>query len=329
MSAPDRVDTGPSASLRSERWRLRRQDTPRLSPSRSWPDRRASSAWRILAALQRPRDRAATCSSGRSRPSRPRPRRRLEPPSAAILFGTDELGRDMLNLTVHGARISMSIGFLATLITIVVGALIGIVVGLRRRPRRHRPHAPDGLLPGPADVRAGDHPRADHPRHPRAPRRRCSGMRATLLVIVVVIGITSWATTARIIRSQTLSIKERMFVDRARVIGSGPGHIMRRHILPERREPHRGERRPHVRCGASSPRRASRSSAWATRSTVMGPAPGLRPRTPERPASGRGGTSRPRRSASCSSCSRSRSSATPSTTSSTRSRGRGDDRSAR
>ena len=47
------------------------------------------------------------------------------------------------------------------------------------------------------------------------------GIRATLIVIVVVIGLTSWATTARIIRSQVLSLKERMFVDRARVIGAG------------------------------------------------------------------------------------------------------------
>ena len=47
-----------------------------------------------------------------------------------------------------------------------------------------------------------------------------------------MIGLTSWATTARIIRSQVLSVKERMFVDRARVIGSGPGRIMRRHIFP-------------------------------------------------------------------------------------------------
>jgi peptide/nickel transport system permease protein len=51
-------------------------------------------------------------------------------------------------------------------------------------------------------------------------------------VIVVVIGITSWSSTARIIRSQTLSLKERAFVDRARVIGASGGHIMRRHILP-------------------------------------------------------------------------------------------------
>ena len=48
------------------------------------------------------------------------------------------------------------------------------------------------------------------------------GIRVTLYVIIIVIGITSWASTARIVRSQTLSIKERAFVDRARVIGSGP-----------------------------------------------------------------------------------------------------------
>jgi peptide/nickel transport system permease protein len=58
------------------------------------------------------------------------------------------------------------------------------------------------------------------------------GIRMTLIVIVIVIGITSWSSTARIIRSQTLSLKERAFVDRARVVGAGSGHIMRRHILP-------------------------------------------------------------------------------------------------
>ena len=50
----------------------------------------------------------------------------LEAPSALHIFGTDELGRDILNLTIHGARISMVIGLLATVITIILGALIGI-----------------------------------------------------------------------------------------------------------------------------------------------------------------------------------------------------------
>jgi len=53
----------------------------------------------------------------------------LDPPSAAHLLGTDNQGRDMINLTVHGARISMLIGLMATLITIVVGALVGILAG--------------------------------------------------------------------------------------------------------------------------------------------------------------------------------------------------------
>ncbi len=155
----------------------------------------------------------------------------LEPPSLAHLFGTDKLGRDILNQTVHGARISMTIGFLATLITIVIGAVIGIVAGFRGGwLDTSLMRLTDFFLILPTFVLAillapiildivGD-------------GAEVFGIKATLIVIVVVIGLTSWASTARIIRSQTLSVRERMFVDRARVIGSGPGHIMRRHILP-------------------------------------------------------------------------------------------------
>jgi peptide/nickel transport system permease protein len=155
----------------------------------------------------------------------------LEPPSLAHIFGTDDLGRDMLNQTVHGARISMTIGLLATLITVVIGGLIGIVSGFRGgRVDTALMGLTDFFLILPTFVLAlllapiildivGDD-------------AEIAGIKATLVVIVIVIGLTSWASTARIIRSQTLSVKERMFVDRARVIGSGPGHIMRRHILP-------------------------------------------------------------------------------------------------
>ena len=155
----------------------------------------------------------------------------LEPPSAAHIFGTDELGRDILNMTVHGARISMSIGLMATFITIIVGALIGVISGfVGGRVDAALMRLTDFFLVLPTFVLAII----------LAPvildiigfEAEILGLRATLLVIVVVIGVTSWATTARIIRSQTLSIRERMFVDRARVIGSGQGHIMRRHIFP-------------------------------------------------------------------------------------------------
>lgn len=155
----------------------------------------------------------------------------LEAPSAAHLFGTDEVGRDMLNLTVHGARVSMVIGLLATLITILLGAVIGIVAGfLGGRSEQVLMRFTDFFLVLPTFVLAIvlapiilDIVGTD---------AEFFGIRATLFVIVIVIGLTSWASTARVIRSQTLSVKERMFVDRARVIGGSRVHIMRRHILP-------------------------------------------------------------------------------------------------
>jgi peptide/nickel transport system permease protein len=157
---------------------------------------------------------------------------RLEPPSAAYPFGTDELGRSMLNLTVHATRISMIIGLLATIITVAVGAVLGIVSGyIGGRFDSLAMRVADFFLVLPTFVLAiiltaiirdvlgtGS--------------KEIGGIRLSLLVIVIVIGITSWSSTARIIRSQTLSLRERAFVDRARVIGGSDGHIMRRHILP-------------------------------------------------------------------------------------------------
>lgn len=156
--------------------------------------------------------------------------KRLEPPSLTHLLGTDNLGRDVLNLTVHGARISMLIGFLATLVTLVIGATLGIVSGfVGGRTDTVIMRVTDFFLVLPTFVLALI----------IAPivldiigTGEILGIRTTLFVIVIVIGITSWATTARIIRSQTMSVKERAFIDRARVIGSGRWRMMRVHILP-------------------------------------------------------------------------------------------------
>ena len=156
---------------------------------------------------------------------------RFDAPSAAHIFGTDRQGRDMLNLTVHGTRVSMVIGLLATVITVLIGAVMGIISGfLGGSTDTVLMRITDFFLVLPTFVLALI----------LAPilleligtQAELFGMRMTLVVIVVVIGITSWASTARIIRSQTLSLRERAFVDRARVIGAGPGWIMRRHILP-------------------------------------------------------------------------------------------------
>ena len=156
----------------------------------------------------------------------------FQPPSAAFLFGTDDLGRSILNLTVHATRISMIIGLLATLVTVLVGAVIGIAAGyVGGRFDAVMMRIADFFLVMPTFVLAiiltailrdvlGTGSGA------------ILGIKLSLLVIVVVIGITSWSSTARIIRAQTLSLRERAFVDRARVIGASSAHIMRKHILP-------------------------------------------------------------------------------------------------
>jgi peptide/nickel transport system permease protein len=156
---------------------------------------------------------------------------RFERPSAAHILGADRQGRDILNLTVHGTRVSMVIGLLATVITVFIGAFIGIVSGfVGGAVDTVLMRLSDFFLVLPTFVLALI----------LAPvlldvigtQAEVFGMRMTLVVIVVVIGVTSWASTARIIRSQTLSLRERAFVDRARVIGASPAWIMRRHILP-------------------------------------------------------------------------------------------------
>ena len=157
---------------------------------------------------------------------------RLAPPQDGFLLGTDELGRSLVNLTVHATRISMVIGLLATLVTVLVGVVVGIVAGfVGGRIDQLFMRIADFFLVIPTfvlaiiltslirDVLGGG-------------SAEVFGIRIGLLVIVVVIGVTSWSSTARIIRSETLSLKERAFVDRARVVGAGGGYIMRRHILP-------------------------------------------------------------------------------------------------
>ena len=156
---------------------------------------------------------------------------RLEPPSPEHWLGTDEIGRDMLNLTVHGTRVSMVIGLLATAITVLLGGVIGVVGGfVGGRTDGVLMRITDFFLVLPTFVLALI--LAPIIADVIGTGSSIFGVRTTLIVIVIVVGITSWASTARIIRAQTLSLKERPFVDRARVIGAGRSHIMVRHILP-------------------------------------------------------------------------------------------------
>lgn len=142
----------------------------------------------------------------------------FSPPSLEFPFGTDNLGRSILALTVWGSRISLTIGLLATLIAIGIGALVGIVAGyLGRWPETLLMRLTDWFLVIPflplAIVLA-------------------SILGQSMGVITLVIGITSWPSTARIVRAQVLSVKTRPYVERAQALGASSWHLVTRHILP-------------------------------------------------------------------------------------------------
>ncbi|MBT1158630.1 ABC transporter permease [Aminobacter anthyllidis] len=155
----------------------------------------------------------------------------LEPPSSQHLLGTDEVGRDVLNLVVHGARISLTIALLATVISLVIGTTVGMTAGYFGGPVDvWLMRLTDFFFVVPSFVLALVITPVVLEVIGRG--RDILGFRPSLFVIIVVIGLTSWAFVGRIVRSQTLSLKERTFIDRARVAGSSNLSIMVRHLLP-------------------------------------------------------------------------------------------------
>jgi peptide/nickel transport system permease protein len=144
--------------------------------------------------------------------------RPLQGPSAEFPLGTDDLGRSVFALTVRGARVSLTVGFAATLISVLIGAVVGIAAGYFGR-------WPEVLLMGATDWFLVI---------PFLPLAivLASILEPSLGVIILVIGITSWPSTARIVRAQVLSVKTRPYVERARALGAGGWHLTTRHILP-------------------------------------------------------------------------------------------------
>ncbi len=142
----------------------------------------------------------------------------LSPPTAGFPLGTDESGRSILALIVWGARISLVVGLAATIMSMLIGTVMGIMSGyfggglglvLNRFTDWFLviPFLPLAIV-------------------------LATVLGASLINIIVVIGITSWPGTARLVRSQTLSIGGRPYLERARALGAGNTHLMRRHILP-------------------------------------------------------------------------------------------------
>lgn len=143
---------------------------------------------------------------------------RLGAPVPSFLLGFDEMGRDVFGALIYGARASLMIGFFVTLLIAVVGTTFGIVAG---------------YYGGIFDIILMRITEA-FMMIPTLP------LMLTLAAIIgqkfsniiLILGLTGWTGTARLVRSQTFSIKERNYVERARALGASDAYIMRKHIFP-------------------------------------------------------------------------------------------------
>jgi peptide/nickel transport system permease protein len=144
---------------------------------------------------------------------------RLQDSSWEHLFGTDHLGRDVLTRTLVGTEPSLIVGFSAMAISMGIGTLVGLMSGYWGGWR-------DEVI-----MRVND-------MFLSIPWLILMIVLASvvetrsLATIIIVIGITGWSTVSRIVRAQVLTLKERQFVERARAIGGGEWHIMKKHIFP-------------------------------------------------------------------------------------------------
>jgi peptide/nickel transport system permease protein len=158
--------------------------------------------------------------------------RRLEPPSAQNWLGTDDLGRDLLQRLLDGGRVSMLVGLSGATLSALLGALIGVVAGYRGgRLDALLMRFTDGvialpLLPLLIVLAAID------PAKLGIPASLAQSETFSLYRIVAIVALTGWTTAARLVRAETLSLKQRDFARAAQALGARPARIMFRHILP-------------------------------------------------------------------------------------------------
>ncbi len=139
-------------------------------------------------------------------------------PGEDHLLGTDKFGRDILSRVLHGSRISLSIGFVAVALSISLGTIIGMLAGYFRG-------WVDTILMRTVDVLLS---------FPRLILLLAviALFRPSIYLLVVMLGVTGWMGTARIVRGEVLSLREREFVLAARALGFSTPRILFRHILP-------------------------------------------------------------------------------------------------
>ena len=143
----------------------------------------------------------------------------FEPPSSRHWLGLDDGGVDMVTLLIWGLRISLVVGFAATLVSMLLGGAVGVLAG-------YFGGATDSAL-----MRVTDYFIVI----PDVPLMIVIAAiwGPSLFHIIVVIGVLLWAGTARIVRAQVKSVRERVYVKRARALGAGHARTLLRHVLPQ------------------------------------------------------------------------------------------------
>lgn len=148
---------------------------------------------------------------------------RLQPPSMGHFFGTDSLGRDIFSRMVYGARISLSVGFVAVFISVVVGVFLGGISG-------YYSGWVDSVIMRAVEI------------------MYCfptiflimmviTFLGPNIINVMIVIGLTSWAGLCRLVRAEFMTLRERDFVHSARVQGVSDARIIFRHIMPNAMAP--------------------------------------------------------------------------------------------
>lgn len=162
---------------------------------------------------------------------------RYGPPSATHLFGTDELGRDILVRLMYGGQVSLMVGLTATIAAAIIGTSIGIISGyVGGRTDAFVMRVTDGvialpLLPLLIVLAAIDLNKLG------IPESIVSSENVSLYRIIIIVALAGWTTVARLVRASTLSIKTRPFVMAARAQGASAFRIMTVHILPNLMSP--------------------------------------------------------------------------------------------
>ncbi len=150
----------------------------------------------------------------------------FQAPGTRHLLGTDNLGRDQLSRLIYGARVAVAVGIFTQLVILAIGVPIGAIAALAggrvdnllMRFTDIVYAFPDLLLIILLSTVLRENP--------------LKNVWGGLLIIFFAIGVVNWVNITRLTRGQLLSLKERDFVDAARALGGGSGHIIRKHLLP-------------------------------------------------------------------------------------------------